>query len=93
MTKKSKLEETPWTDPDDAPEWTEAMFRRAELRTGDAVVRPASGTVTKAGRPRLANPKKQVTLRLDSEIIERFRARGPGWQGQINEALRKALGL
>ena len=93
MTKKSKLEEKPWIDPDDAPKWTEEMFRRAELRSGETIIRPASGTVAKAGRPRLANPKKQVTLRLDSEIVERFRAQGKGWQSHINEALRKALGL
>jgi uncharacterized protein (DUF4415 family) len=93
MTKKLKPEEEPWIDPDDAPEWTEEMFRRAELRAGDSVVRPASGTVARVGRPRLANPKRQVTLRLDSVVVESFRSRGKGWQGQINEALRKALGL
>jgi uncharacterized protein (DUF4415 family) len=31
-----------------------------------------------------------VSLRLDKEILERFRASGPGWQSRINEALRKA---
>ena len=34
--------------------------------------------------------KQQITLRLDADIIERFRATGPGWQARINEALRKA---
>ena len=82
-----------WVDPDDAPEWTEAMFHRAELKVGDRLVRPAEGTVRRRGRPRLANPKQQVSLRLDSIVVETFRARGKGWQSQINAALRKALGL
>jgi uncharacterized protein (DUF4415 family) len=45
------------------------------------------------GRPPAENPKKQVTLRLDSEVLARFRAQGPGWQSRINEILRKAVGL
>ena len=45
------------------------------------------------GRPALENPKKQVTLRLDSEVVARFRASGRGWQSRINDILRKAVGL
>lgn len=37
--------------------------------------------------------KRQVTLRLDPDVIDRFRAEGPGWQGWMNAALRKAVGL
>ena len=40
--------------------------------------------------PQKAPTKKQVTLRLDKDVIDRFRATGSGWQGRINEALRKA---
>ncbi len=40
--------------------------------------------------PQKAPTKKQVTLRLDKDVVERFRATGPGWQGRINDALRKA---
>lgn len=45
------------------------------------------------GRPALEHPKKQITLRLDEDVIARFREGGKGWQGRINEALRKAVGL
>ena len=46
------------------------------------------------GRPPLRDhAKRQVTLRLDPDVIERFRADGPGWQGRMNAALRKAAGL
>lgn len=82
-----------WVDPDDAPEWTKEMFDRAEMRFGEQIVREATGTLTRRGRPRSDNPKQQVTLRLDPEVLARFRADGPGWQGRINEALRKAAGI
>jgi uncharacterized protein (DUF4415 family) len=58
------------------------------------VVRPADGTLTRAGRPPLsAETKRQVTLRLASAVIDRFCEGEPGWQGRINETLRKAVGL
>ncbi len=89
----SKNEKEVWIDPDDAPEWTEEMFRRAAIYHGDKLIRPASGTLTKPGRPKSADPKQQVTLRLDSAVLEKFRATGPGWQSRINAELRKVLGL
>jgi uncharacterized protein (DUF4415 family) len=60
------------------------MFDRAEIRIGDKVIR--------RGRPP-GSAKRLVSLRLDKEIIEHFRAGGPGWQSRLNEALRKAAGL
>jgi uncharacterized protein (DUF4415 family) len=90
MTGKDESSQTGWVDPDDAPEWTDEMFDRAEFRIGDKIIRHATGTLTKAGRPRLEKPKMQVTLRLDQDVIAKFRAGGPGWQSRINEALRKA---
>lgn len=42
------------------------------------------------GRPRIPNPKQSVTIRLDADIVERFRATGPGWQSRINDTLKKA---
>ena len=92
-----------WVDPDDAPEWTDDQLKRAQLSVGGKVIRPARGTLTepgpprilepyKRGRPRAAEPKQQVTLRLDPIVLERFRASGPGWQSRINDILRKAVG-
>ena len=37
--------------------------------------------------------KRLVSLRLDPDVIDHFRARGKGWQVRINAALRKAAGL
>ena len=94
MNMNMKPDAKQWIDPDDDDVvWTEEMFRRAAIYHGDKLIRPASGTLTKPGRPPSANPKKQVTLRLDSIVVEKFRASGPGWQSRINAELRKALGL
>ena len=40
--------------------------------------------------PQKAPTKQQVTLRLDRDVIERFRSTGSGWQSRINDVLRKA---
>ncbi|PBN44560.1 hypothetical protein SxD43FB_05140 [Sphingobium sp. D43FB] len=71
----------------------EHFFAHAEFRIGGKVIRPATGTLTKVGRPKSDDPKQQVTLRLDAAVLDGFRATGPGWQSRINAELRKALGL
>ena len=82
-----------WVDPDDAPILTAEIAARAEIREGGKVIRPATGTLTRMGRPPLGDmAKKQVTLRLDSDVVAAFRAGGPGWQSRINAVLRKAVG-
>jgi len=45
------------------------------------------------GRPVSQSPKISTTLRLDPDVLDRFKADGPGWQGRINAALRRAAGL
>jgi len=42
------------------------------------------------GRPKLETPKKLVSLRLDQDVIEKFRATGKGWQSRINDVLKRA---
>lgn len=39
------------------------------------------------GRPLGSGTKEQVTLRLDAQILEKFKATGSGWQTRINDAL------
>lgn len=40
------------------------------------------------GRP-AGSQKKQVSLRLDLDILEAFKAQGQGWQTRINAVLRE----
>ncbi|WP_310474278.1 BrnA antitoxin family protein [Sandarakinorhabdus sp.] len=82
-----------WQDPDDAPVITRAIAERGDWRVDGKVVKPATGTYRRAGRPPQGDqPKSQVTLRLDADVLARFRAEGPGWQSRINAILRKAVG-
>ena len=57
------------------PELTEDMFARATLRKG--------------GRPKSKNPRQMISLRLQPDVIERWKATGPGWQTRMAERLAK----
>ena len=77
-----------WNDPDEAPEWSDEVFARAEIAVGGNIVRQASGTLTRRGRPPIGEvAKQQVTLRLAPNVIEHFKAAGAGWQTRINAVL------
>lgn len=60
------------------PELTEEMLARAR--------------VNKGGRPKLANPRQLITLRLPADVIERWRATGPGWQTRMAQKISKGPG-
>jgi len=67
---------------DEIPELTDAMMARAVPGDGLALLKRSPG------RPKLDQPKRQITLRLDTDVIEAMRASGPGWQVRANEALK-----
>lgn len=50
----------------------------------------ARGKVNRGGRPRLENPKRLISIRLPEDVIERWRASGPGWQTRMAEKLSRA---
>ena len=91
MPKRSLSAKRPGMDRDDGPPLSVSMARRGRLSVGGKVERPASGVlvVDRRGRPRMANPKQAIKLRLDADVLAHFRATGPGWQTRINAALRK----
>lgn len=43
------------------------------------------------GRPKSESPKVAVSLRLDQEVVDGFKADGPGWQTRINAVLAESL--
>ena len=49
----------------------------------------ARAVVNKGGRPRSSNPRTLISLRLPPEVIERWRATGPGWQTRMAQRLAK----
>ena len=93
MTVSNDASHPNWDD-DDLPEWTDEQIARSQLSDGGEIIRAATGTLTRTGRPTMGiEAKKQVTLRLDPDVVERFRAGGRGWQSRMNAALRLAVGL
>lgn len=42
------------------------------------------------GRPSVAKPLQQISIRLDPDVIAKFKATGKGWQARVNEALKRA---
>jgi uncharacterized protein (DUF4415 family) len=90
MTAKERNTKPNWNDPDDAPEWNDEAFGRAEIAVGGKVVREAAGTLTKRGRPPVAGEaKQQVTLRLAPQVVNYFRSSGGGWQTRLNAVLER----
>lgn len=61
--------------PEDFPDWVFEAFPNTP--------RPVRGVQKSA-------TKTPISLRVDADVLERYRATGPGWQGRMNDALRKA---
>jgi uncharacterized protein (DUF4415 family) len=61
---------------EELPELTDDMFAR--------------GVVNKGGRPRSENPKRLISIRLTEDVIQRWRATGPGWQTRMAEKLSRS---
>ena len=72
---------------DENPEWTAETFARSrpieELLPPEIVAQFA-----KRGRPKAAVKKVPVSLRLSTEVIDKFKAVGPGWQTVIDDVLK-----
>ena len=78
-------------DPDN-PEWTDEDFAgarpAAEMMPPDVY----RALVDRRRRgPQKAPLKEAVFIRLDHDVVARLRATGRGWQGRVNETLRKAV--
>jgi uncharacterized protein (DUF4415 family) len=58
------------------PELTDEMLARAVIK--------------KAGRPTLENPRELISLRVPVEVLERWRASGPGWQTRMVQRLSRS---
>ena len=68
---------------DEVPELTEEMIERGDLYHGGRLIR--------RGRPKSADPKQQITLRLDTAVIRWFQESGPGYQSRIGAALKSHM--
>jgi uncharacterized protein (DUF4415 family) len=81
-----------WDEVSDNPEWTAEDFKNARP-FAEVFPELAESIRRSRGRPAAEKPKRQISLRLDPDVIDAFKATGKGWQGRINDALRKAVKL
>ncbi|MDP1565626.1 MAG: BrnA antitoxin family protein [Polaromonas sp.] len=58
---------------DELPELTDDMLARSKINKG--------------GRPISENPRKLLSIRLPVDVIERWKATGPGWQTRMADRL------
>ena len=66
-----------WDEVSDNPEMTEEELK--ELRPFREVFPELAASIDrKLGRPKAETPKKAISLRLDQEVIDRFKATGDG---------------
>ncbi|WP_298965067.1 BrnA antitoxin family protein [uncultured Methylobacterium sp.] len=77
-----------WDEVSDNPPVTEEEMRTA--RPFREAMPDVHAALTKARGPQKAPVKQLVSLRLDRDVIDKFKATGPGWQTRINEALKRS---
>jgi uncharacterized protein (DUF4415 family) len=93
MKKKNKRVKL---DTDEAPEWTQAMFKKA--KRGKAALEEIFGkenaealVARKVGRPRVEHPKKPISFRFDAELVAHLRGEVAGYNGRVESLLLQAM--
>ena len=75
-------------DPD-APEATDEQL--AQARPFAEVFPDLAESIRRSrGRPKAEKRLQHVSIRLDPEVVAKFKATGKGWQSRINEVLKAA---
>ena len=80
-----------WEIVSDSPEITPELLQSARPF---AEVFPDLAASIRRARGKQKSPTKQlVSLRIDQDVLEAFKASGSGWQRRMNDSLRKAMKL
>jgi uncharacterized protein (DUF4415 family) len=84
-------------DPKNRPKFTAQQKKRLlemkdeDIDYSDAPASPRSAVWTRPGALIPAGNKKQITVRLDSDVLEFFKKTGTRYQSRINAALREYM--
>lgn len=81
-SKRTRFTDVPY-DPNDG-EAVRAFWGKAIRHTGVEELRAKRGRPAKAPDER----KEQIALRVDKDVLDWFRAQGPGWQTRMNAVLK-----
>ena len=82
MNAKRKGSKLTSVNSDDLPEITEQWLAGADLYHGKKLLR--------RGRPPSDNPRRLLSLRMQPQIIEKWKATGPGWQTRMVKVLEQS---
>jgi uncharacterized protein (DUF4415 family) len=81
-----------WDEVSDNPEWTKEDFAKAKPFAEVFPEMAASLARARGERgPQKAPTKVAISIRLSQDVLDAFKAGGPGWQSRIDEALRAAI--
>lgn len=83
-----EITEAAQADPDSPPLTDEDL---AAMRPVDPAMLEHLRRSQRRRGPQRAPVKRQISVRLDPEIIDHFKEGGPGWQSRMNEALRSFI--
>lgn len=84
-------------DPKNPPKMTAQQMKRLremkdeEIDYSDAPASPRDAVWTRPGALIPAGNKKQITVRLDADVLEFFKKTGTRYQSRINAALREYM--
>lgn len=79
-----------WDEVSDSPPLTDEELAQARPGTEGMPPEMAAAFKNRGGRPRAEVKRVPISLRVDPEVLEAFKATGPGWQTRMNEALAEA---
>ena len=79
--KPKSIKQEDW-DAVDSPPLSKKIISRMK-----AVSEAHPGTPSRVRGPQLTPTKKQLTLRLNGEVVDYFKLQGKGWQTKINDVL------
>lgn len=82
-----KLPPPPPDFDDDAPELTDEQIK--QLRPAREWFAEQGIPMPKMGRPKAEKVKQSVTIRMDEDVVDYFKAGGPGWQTRMHEVLAR----
>jgi len=81
MSAKRKPSVRTSPDRDEVPELDPDWIEGADYYEGKKLIR--------RGRPKLERPRRLLSLRLPPDVIESWKASGPGWQTRMAEVLER----
>jgi uncharacterized protein (DUF4415 family) len=76
-----------WDAVSDNPKLTDDQLSKA--RPFAEALPELAASIRRGRGPNKAPTKKLVSLRLSGQVIEKYKADGPGWQSRIDQDLRR----